>query len=389
MTHVVEAHAQPNGGMTDAPESKGGRRSARRRWQAALIGLVIAGTGLTLFGGQAHASTTVTFAAFNLATQSAGPNSITTGPDGNLWATEFFVGNIVKMSPSGTVLAEYHVPNTVCLVQVISGPDGAMWFVDLCGNFIGRITTDGAITEYPVPKERELSAWKKGGVNGQAPASITVGPDGNLWVAEFATDRIVQLHPDGTYGKDFLLPRHKHLPAHDPDASGPDTITTGPDGNLWFTESRFGGGPLVGNRVTRMTTDGVFTEFPIPTPDSRPHQIVTGPDGALWFTEEGANQIGRVDTSGAFTEYAVPTAGSVPDGITVGPDDALWFTEAAGSAPGLGRIDTSGTVTEFTSPSRPSDPSSNGAIGICLGPDLNVWFTEVAPNTLVRAAVGS
>lgn len=389
MAHVIDAHAHEPGGITRPPSPPGGRgNTSRRRWWAAAVGLLLAGISLSLGAGQVRASTSVTFSVFNLATQSAGPNAITAGPDGNLWATEFFVGNIVKMSPSGTVLAEYHVPNTVCLVNIINGPDSALWFVDLCGNFIGRITTNGFISEYPVPKDRVLQPWKKQGL-GQAPASITIGPDGNLWVAEFGTDRIVQLHPDGTYGSDFMLPRHKHLPAGDPDVSGPDYITTGADGNLWFTESRFGGGPLVGNRVTRMTVNGVFTEFPIPTADSRPHRIVSGPDNALWFTEENANQIGRTDVNGNMTEYAVPTASSIPDGITVGPDGALWFTEASGSAPGLGRVDTSGNVSEFTSPSAPTDPQSIGAVGICLGPDNNIWFTEIAPNTVVKAVVTS
>jgi streptogramin lyase len=31
------------------------------------------------------------------------------------------------------------------------GPDGALWFTEQSGNKIGRITTDGTITEYPIP----------------------------------------------------------------------------------------------------------------------------------------------------------------------------------------------------------------------------------------------
>jgi virginiamycin B lyase len=55
-------------------------------------------------------------------------------------------------------------------------------------------------------------------------------------------------------------------------------ITAGPDGNLWFTE--YGG-----NKIGRITTAGVITEFPIPTDDSEPWGITSGPDGNLWFTE--------------------------------------------------------------------------------------------------------
>jgi virginiamycin B lyase len=48
----------------------------------------------------------------------------------------------------------------------------------------------------------------------------------------------------------------------------------------------------------------------------------------IWFTESNANQIGRITTAGVFTEYPIPTANSVPVGITAGPDGNLWFTEA-------------------------------------------------------------
>lgn len=38
--------------------------------------------------------------------------------------------------------------------------------------------------------------------------------------------------------------------------SGADKITAGPDGNLWFTE-------MVANKIGRITTAGVVTEFPV------------------------------------------------------------------------------------------------------------------------------
>ena len=75
-------------------------------------------------------------------------------------------------------------------------------------------------------------------------------------------------------------------------ASAPARITTGPDGNLWFTETN-------GNNIGRITTAGVVTEFPIPTVGSDPVGITVGPDGNLWFTEAVAGNIGKVsDFSG-------------------------------------------------------------------------------------------
>jgi virginiamycin B lyase len=85
-----------------------------------------------------------------------------------------------------------------------------------------------------------------------------------------------------------------------------------------------------------------ITSYPIPTPSSGPQQITTGPDGALWFTEL-VGQIGRLTTTGAFTEY--PVSGE-PFGIAAGPDGALWFTvENTGQ---IGRITTDGAITEYS-----------------------------------------
>ena len=83
----------------------------------------------------------------------------------------------------------------------------------------------------------------------------------------------------------------------------------------------------MGNKIGRITTAGDITEFPIPTADCFPQGITTGPDGNLWFTEYNVNKIGRITTAGVITEFPLPTAGSFPQGITTGPDGNLWFTE--------------------------------------------------------------
>ena len=89
---------------------------------------------------------------------------------------------------------------------------------------------------------------------------------------------------------------------------------------------------------------GVITEMSIPTVGSAPRSITTGPDGALWFTENGGNKIGRITTGGVITETSIPTTFSAPVGIAVGPDGALWFAESCGNK--IGRITTGGTITE-------------------------------------------
>ncbi len=104
-----------------------------------------------------------------------------------------------------------------------------------------------------------------------------------------------------------------------PTASRPQGITSGSDGNLWFTEA---GANKVGNIAPAGTG---LTEYAFPA-GSAPTSIVQGPDGNFWFTENGRDKIGVITPTGTITEYPL-AAGSGPLSITNGPDGKLWFTE--------------------------------------------------------------
>ncbi len=243
--------------------------------------------------------------------------------------------------PSATAqvtLTEYPVP-TGGPWGITSGTDGAIWYVtqDHPGGTIGRITPAGVITEFIVPTA------------GSNPGSIATGPDGNLWFTESGANNIGRMTLDGVFAE-FPIPTADSIPAG---------IVAGPDGNMWFTE-------YAGN-IGRITMDGGITEFPIPTPGGLPLRITVGPDGNLWFTETIGNKIGMITTAGDITEFPLPPGDNRPVGITTGPDGALWFCEAQSNQ--IGRITTSGVVMEFTVPAAVIEP-----FGITAGPDGNLWF---------------
>lgn len=49
----------------------------------------------------------------------------------------------------------------------------------------------------------------------------------------------------------------------------------------------------------------------------------------LWFSEQQADKIARMTPQGQFTEYHVPTPNGIIGPLTLGPDDNLWFAEAS------------------------------------------------------------
>src|SRR5438128_1529458 len=60
------------------------------------------------------------------------------------------------------------------------------------------------------------------------------------------------------------------------------------------------------------STAAQIVEFPLPTTAALPDGIAAGPDGALWFTEFNGNKIGRITTAGVITEFPIPTSNSGP-----------------------------------------------------------------------------
>ena len=72
---------------------------------------------------------------YAITTSASQPLSAVQGPDGNFWFTEYTAGKIGKMSPAGTVLAEYSLngrrdPGSHHPYGITTGPDGNLWFTD-------------------------------------------------------------------------------------------------------------------------------------------------------------------------------------------------------------------------------------------------------------------
>jgi virginiamycin B lyase len=310
-----------------------------KRRQEALLTLVS-----ILFGAGLSAQTLTEFAL----PEDARPGSIVAGPDGNLWFTDagpdtqhwFFEPNlsrIGRITTSGEITffpgkaRPFHIPTDLTV-----GPDGNVWVVhqEFVGGdgAINRVTASGQVTEL---------LWS-------GAYRITTGPDGNLWFTDLFRD-IGRMTPAGqvTY---FSTPQ----------SPSPMDISIGSDGNVWFTYFQL-------TRVGRITPAGVVTELEVPAFLNR---VTSGPDGNLWFTGEG-NRIVRMTTAGAVTESTIP--GSAMD-LIAAPDGNIWFAYADNR---IGRITTDGRLLEDI---RIPGPAS----GLTGGPDGNVWFTLTQPGRIGR-----
>jgi uncharacterized protein (TIGR03437 family) len=255
--------------------------------------------------------------------------SITAGPDGNLWFTaNGVVSTIGKITTSGAItIFPLPGPNP-SLAGITAGPDGNIWFTDFNGSQIGKITPTGAVTYFPL-----------GQFSG--PSAITTGPDGNLWFAG-----------EGFIGRMTTAGAVDQFPTPNIEAGG---IVLGPDNNLWFTEN---------TKVAKITTAGVITEFILPS-DIGARAITNGPGGALWFCSQLGGKIGRITPPGTITEFLAPSDVN----LLAGTDDYVWFTQFSAS---FGLMTPTGAATNFPALIQ----SSSGPAGITVGPDGNIWYTQ-------------
>jgi len=278
-------------------------------------------------------------------TIAAHAGGIKVGPDGALWFVETTTQQIGRISTEGVVtefpLEEGGIAEAQGFIAV--GPDGALWFNMDDSNQLGRITPTGEITQINLPEG--LSPIRE----------LVTGPDGALWVTSRGMSAIVKLATDGTIVAQYALPK---------ESSNPTGMIVGPDKALWFVE----GGA---NQIGRITMDGQLTEYPIPDENSFPLRLTAGPDNAVWFTMFGANKIGRIDMDGEVTSFDAPDMG--PVGITTGADGAIWFTGYSSTE--IGRMTTDGVLTKFAVPMYASVPYH-----IIAGPDGSLWFTEQEGN---------
>jgi streptogramin lyase len=359
-----------------------------RRWRtygaAATGSLTLAILALVGTGAQAAVPGTIT----EYPTAGGGePEGMTLGPDGNLWFARGDDGRVGKITTSGAITT-YVLPSVglttgsnIGLHEITTGPDGNLWFTEQdrpLVHGIGKITTSGTATEYPLPNAGE-------------PFGVAAGADGKIWITDGQMAQVSHINTDGTgivnipvagTAKQIINgPDHKLWFAEDSNgkigridptvgasslvefqavASAGDSLyglTVGPDGRIWF-----GGHDTAGDVVGSITLDGLtVTKFPTPDTSVEPEGLVAGPDGAIWFAESDRDGIGRVTTTGQFTDYLLAApAGGTPRPVSpspgvnfdqrdvhqlvLGADANLWWTEGGTFCPTECSVDINGSI---------------------------------------------
>jgi streptogramin lyase len=227
----------------------------------------------------ARATLTGVITEFPIPTATSLPQGIAAGPDANLWFTEPLHGKVGRITTSGAI-TEFTVPGQGTAPEgITAGPDGALWFADSAAAGIGRITMSGVITEFPL--------------DNASPQAVTQGADGALWFTA-AVPNVAGVDNPNAIGRITTSGSVTIYPVSlSPQqiTAGPDGALWFTEIEPL---GAFRPSPNGISMIGRLTTSGVLTEFPIPTAGANAQGIAAGPDGNLWFAEGSGRAVGKI-----------------------------------------------------------------------------------------------
>jgi virginiamycin B lyase len=244
------------------------------------------------------------------------PTNIAVGSEGVAWLTGT-TGGITRLSSSGS-FSETATRVADSEKSVASAGGGGIWFLqreDGGYDSVGRISSSGQVSEFPIPDHES------------GPKSIVEGHEGDAWFTEYFADKIGRVTPTGQITGYQL-----------PEGSRPTGITVDGEGNIWVAES---GADAIG----RITPEGVMSNISLPSLVS-PGAIAAGPDGRIWFTQSGPTgsapprpkiegTLGRITPTGRYSEVELPDQDSGPVDLVAGAEGDVWFA-AMGEHPCFG-----------------------------------------------------
>jgi virginiamycin B lyase len=257
------------------------------------------------------------------------PFSAAPDKDGYLWIPNFGVANkITRLDPKTGEMQDYPVPNvgTAAVHSAVPGPDGAVWLAEQASNKVGRWDPNTkTITEY----QDAYIPGKEGLGEGGNKHTVRVDPSGNVWASG---SPLTKFDPETRKFTRFeeLLGVYDVKPAK--------------NGDVWYTRSGVNKMGKIDGKTMK------FTEWTMPTEQSFPRRLEIAPDGMIWVGEFNSGKMARFDpATQTFKEYKLPGPDPTPYAMGFDADGYLWYDSHRMDL--LGRFDTkTGKVIEYPAP---------------------------------------
>jgi streptogramin lyase/plastocyanin len=318
--------------------------------------------------------------------QNSEPRTVYIDRSGRVWYTAREANEIGFYDPEKKSFSHIVIPTKQARpAGIAEGKDGAIYFVQMVGNKIGRVDAD-KVTEYTLPTPFA------------APFKIVTDDDGILWFTEVYGNAIGRFDPHTSAITEYKIPTKD---------SRPGGISIDGQGRIWFVEQKGNRVgyldpkmlPVVNSKQTEVTPEfsarpasfdgsglnkeshqfGVQANFSIPVPGAHPgSSLVEDPSKRLWFPLILANKVAVYDgASGTYRDYEMPTDVSMPTALDIDRDGDVWIAEFRGNRLAHLAMDT-GHVTEYEIPVANALPS-----GVAIDEAGTIWTALLSGNSIV------
>ena len=244
------------------------------------------------------------------------------GRDGSKWFSK--TTGVGRLSLDGSfsewdVTLEHPDDN---IEQISLDVFGNLWFVER--NFDGAGAAGTNKVRRLNPQTNVISTYLVPTFGGN-PAGVQANPNGTIWVAEYFANALALLNPLVAPHTDEVV-----LPSLGPAMTGSEVVMPVTGSRETGTNST----EPAGSQFVKPAVTPGWVEFHIPTANAQAEDMRLDRDGRVWF-EEDSGKIGVLNPFiGLFTEFPMPSPNSGYFNIALDPEqEHLWFTEAGIFAP--------------------------------------------------------
>ena len=361
------------------------------------------------------------------------PRGAAVGPDGNIYVADTENSIIRKVTPSGVVTtlagsglrgngdgtgaaASFRGPNGICI-----DADGNIYVADTDNNRIRKVTQEGVVTTLAGSGALGFADGSNTGALFAGPFGVTIGLDGNIYVADTGNNRIRKVTPEGVVTtvagsgsggfSDALLG-----PSSAASFNSPKAVAVGIDGNIYVADT-------FNSRIRKVTPQGVVTTvagqasagYADGTGSAAsfmsPSGIAVGPDGNIYVADTFNQRIRKVTTAGAVTTLAgdgyvsngigrwVDGTGTgasfwYPKGIAIDPDGNIYVADTGNNR--IRKVTPQGVVTTLAGQTSVGSADGTGSaasffnpIDVGVGPDGNIYVADNGNNKIRKIDSGS
>jgi virginiamycin B lyase len=242
-------------------------------------------------------SLNIVFVEYDVPPPGRFPVSAVPDNNDNVWIANGGASNqITRLQANQGSLADFSVPHAGApgIRSLLPAPDGSIWFAEQATNRLGRLDSDsGEITEFS-------------GSEGESMRTVRIDSNGIIWAGGRPLTRF-----DPKAGR---FTSFDNVPAA-------FDVELDEHGSAWFTD------PAT-NRLGKIDGQTLnVSQWELPIARSEPRNLVVAPDGMIWIAEFRSARLARFDPkTETFSEYALSGSDPTPAALEFDTDGYLWYS---------------------------------------------------------------